>query len=85
MHSCAPQIFPDAQLRWFEEVGYPCIEGPVYADCMELLSRIINVLAELSHLARTLLTDGVHFIAVCARPRIRPVLAESTHTTGQGS
>ncbi len=36
---------------------------------MELLSRIFNVLGELFHLARTLFTDGMHLIALCARPR----------------
>ncbi len=36
---------------------------------MELFSRIIKVLSELAHLARTLFTNGVHFIALCARSR----------------
>jgi hypothetical protein len=36
---------------------------------MEILLRLFNVLAELAHLARTLFTDGVHFIGLCARPR----------------
>jgi putative transposase len=41
----------------------------VYANCMEILSLIFKVLAELAHLARTLITDGAHFIALCARHR----------------
>ncbi len=36
---------------------------------MEILSRLFNVLAELAHLSLALFTGGVHFIALCARPR----------------
>jgi hypothetical protein len=36
---------------------------------MELFPRIFNVLAELGHLARARFTDGMHFIALCARSR----------------
>jgi putative transposase len=36
---------------------------------MELLSRTFNVLGELSHLARMLCTDGMHFISLFARSR----------------
>ena len=41
----------------------------MYAQRMELLSRIFKVLSELYHLARTLFTDGMHFMALCARSR----------------
>lgn len=36
---------------------------------MKLLSRTFNVFGELSHLVRVLFTNGIHFIALCARPR----------------
>jgi hypothetical protein len=36
---------------------------------MEYFSCIINLLAELAHLARTLFTDGMRFVALCARFR----------------
>ncbi|MDH3770587.1 MAG: integrase core domain-containing protein [Nitrospirota bacterium] len=36
---------------------------------MKSLSRTFNVLAELGHLARMLLTDGMHFLSLCARSR----------------
>jgi len=36
---------------------------------MELLSLIINLAAELAKLARTLLTDGMRFMALLARSR----------------
>jgi hypothetical protein len=36
---------------------------------MECFSHIINLLAELAHLARMLFTVGMHFIALCARSR----------------
>ena len=41
----------------------------MYADYMELFSRIFNVLGELAPLARTLFTAGMHFLALCARSR----------------
>ena len=41
----------------------------MYATQMELSSRLFNVLGELAHLARTLFTDGAHFIALCLRSR----------------
>jgi len=34
---------------------------------MDIIPRIFNVLGELARLARTLFTNGVHFIALCAR------------------
>jgi hypothetical protein len=36
---------------------------------MELFSLIINLAAELAKLARTLLTDGIRFMALLARSR----------------
>jgi hypothetical protein len=36
---------------------------------MDYLTRILNLLAELVHHARTLFTDGIQFIALCARSR----------------
>jgi hypothetical protein len=36
---------------------------------MEFFSLIINLLTELAKLARTLFTDGMHFIALLARSR----------------
>jgi len=36
---------------------------------MNLLSCIFSVLGELAHLARTLLTDGMRFVALLARSR----------------
>jgi len=36
---------------------------------MDMFSRIFNVLGELAHLARTLLTNGMHFVALCMRSR----------------
>ena len=36
---------------------------------MDIIPRIFNVLGELARLARTLFTNGVHFIALCARSR----------------
>ena len=36
---------------------------------MELLSCIFNVLCDLSPLARTLFTDGMHFISLFVRSR----------------
>ena len=36
---------------------------------MDIISRIFNALGEIVRLARTLLTNGVHFIALCARSR----------------
>ena len=36
---------------------------------MELFSLIINLVAELAKLARTLVADGVRFMALCARSR----------------
>jgi len=41
----------------------------VYAQSMELFSLIINLAAELARLARTLLADGIRFIALLAQPR----------------
>lgn len=45
------------QIRW------------VYAQRMKSLSRTFHVLAELGHLARMFLTDGMHFLCLCARSR----------------
>ncbi len=36
---------------------------------MDMFSRIFIVLGEFAHLARTLFTDGMHFLALCARSR----------------
>ncbi len=36
---------------------------------MDIISRIFNVLGELARLVPTLLTNGVHFIALCAQSR----------------
>jgi hypothetical protein len=36
---------------------------------METFPRILNVLGEFAHLARTLFTDGMHFMSLCARSR----------------
>jgi hypothetical protein len=36
---------------------------------MELFPNIFKVLVEFAHLARTLFTDGMHFIALLARSR----------------
>jgi hypothetical protein len=36
---------------------------------MKLLSLTFNVFGELSHFARMLFTDGMHFISLCARSR----------------
>ena len=41
----------------------------MYAESMELFSLIINLAAELAKLARTLLTDGIRFMAFLARSR----------------
>ena len=41
----------------------------MYAKQMVTFARIVNVLAELAQLARTLFTDGMHFMALCARSR----------------
>jgi len=41
----------------------------VYAESMELFSLIINLAAELAKLARTLLTDGIRFMALLTRSR----------------
>lgn len=41
----------------------------MYAESMELVSLIINLAAELAKLARTLLTDGIRFMALLARSR----------------
>ena len=41
----------------------------MYAKQMEFFSLIINLLAELAKLARTLFTDGMHLIALLARSR----------------
>jgi len=36
---------------------------------MDIISRIVNALGEIARLARTLFTNGVHFIVLCARSR----------------
>jgi hypothetical protein len=36
---------------------------------MGIITRIFNVLGGLAHLARTLFTDGMHFMSLCARSR----------------
>ena len=36
---------------------------------MDIISRIFKALGEIARLARTLFTNGVHFIALCARSR----------------
>ena len=41
----------------------------MYAESMELSSLIINLAAELAKFARTLLTDGMRFMASLARSR----------------
>ena len=41
----------------------------MYAESMELFSLIINLAAELAKLARTLLTDGIRFMALLTRSR----------------
>ena len=41
----------------------------MYADSMEFFSLIINLAAELAKLARTLVADGVRFIALLTRSR----------------
>jgi putative transposase len=41
----------------------------VYAESMELFSLIINLAAEFAKLARTLVADGIRFIALLARSR----------------
>ncbi len=41
----------------------------MYAESMELNFLIINPAAELAKLARTLLTDGIRFMALLARSR----------------
>ena len=41
----------------------------MYAESMDLFSLIINLAAELAKLARTLLTDGMRFMALLARSR----------------
>jgi len=41
----------------------------MYAESMELFSLITDLAAELAKLARTLLTDGIRFIALLARSR----------------
>jgi len=60
---------PTAQFRWFEEVNEPSIDGSVYAEGMDIISRIFKALYEIARLARTLFTNGMHFIALCARSR----------------
>mgnify|MGYP001815435428 FL=1 len=42
----------------------------MYAESMELFSLIIHQAAELAKLARTLVADGMRFIALLARSRI---------------
>jgi hypothetical protein len=41
----------------------------VYAESMELFSLIINLVAELAKLARTLVAYGIRFMALIARSR----------------
>ena len=41
----------------------------MYAQRMDLFSCFFNVLGELAHLARTLFTDGMHFISLFVRSR----------------
>jgi len=41
----------------------------VYAKQMEIITGIFSVLGELIHLARTLFTDGMHFMSLFARSR----------------
>jgi len=41
----------------------------VYAKYMDYCSQIFNVLGELSHLVRTIFTDGMHFISLSTRSR----------------
>ncbi len=60
--ACTPQILSD-------RVGWPRVEGSVYAKHMEMFSRVFYVLGELASLLRALLTAGVLFIALCARSR----------------
>ena len=45
------------------------IKGSVYAESMELCSLIISLAAELAKLARTIVADGMQFVALLARPR----------------
>ena len=41
----------------------------MYAKQMEFVSLIINLLAELAKFAQKHFTDGLHFMALCARSR----------------
>ena len=67
---CAPHLFPDrTQFRWFEDMIQPSIDGAVYAERMDIISRISKALYEITRLARILFTNGVHFIVLCARSR----------------
>jgi hypothetical protein len=50
---------------------------------MELFSLIINLAAELAKLARTLLTDGMRFMALLSRSRT--ALATDTEQSSIGS
>ncbi len=55
----------------------------MYAESMELFSRIISLGAELAKLARTLVADGMRFIALLARSRT--ALAADPEQSGIGS
>ena len=55
----------------------------MHAESMDLFSLIINLAAELAKLARTLLTDGIRFVALLARSRT--ALAADTEQSSTGS
>jgi hypothetical protein len=60
---CAPHLFPHRKVTLVLGEVSPTIDGSVYAKQMEFFCLIINLLAELTKLAQTLFTDGMHFIA----------------------
>ena len=55
----------------------------MYAKSTELISLIISLAAELAKLGRTLLTDGMRFMALLARSRA--ALTVDTEQSGIGS
>ena len=55
----------------------------MYAESMELFSLIVSLAAGLAKLGRTLLTDGMRFMALLARSRA--ALTVDTEQSGIGS
>ena len=56
----------------------------MYAESMELFSRIISLATELAKLARTLVADGIRYIVLLARSRTALIADSKQSGIGSG-